>query len=75
MKYIVINHTDLYAFPRHISHDDHLNDIIKPGQVCTGAGFVRRTDTGWECHGESDSLGIPSSPRDNILLKIFLDMR
>jgi hypothetical protein len=74
LKYIVLDHTDLFTFPAGISHDDHLRRIAAPGQVCTGAGFVRRTETGFECYGESDSLGIPCSQRDNILLKIFLDL-
>lgn len=63
-KYIIINGNQVILFDSRISHSD-----LGANLNVTSAGFVDREGN---CFGQSDSLGIGSSPEDSKVLKFFL---
>lgn len=64
MKYIVKDYLNIYLFGRHISHAEFSEQM--QGH-CTSAGFVNLTTM--VCYGESEGMGIASSPADTRLLR------
>ena len=65
-KYIIVNGKDVIIFDNNISHFD-----IGANLNVTSAGFVDREGN---CFGQSDSLGICSSPNDSKIIKFFLHL-
>lgn len=71
MKYVVIGHTEMFLFLRHIDHRKFADKNGGANKV-TSAGFVDNTPEGLRCTGDSHSLGIGSKEFDNSMLQVAL---
>lgn len=67
MKYVVMDHINIYMFGRNVGHADFAAQI---GGRCTSAGFVNLTTM--ECYGFSESLALFSAPTDTKLLRMLV---
>ena len=63
-KYIIVNENQVILFDCRISHSD-----VGANLNVTSAGFIDRDGN---CYGQSDSLGIGSSPNDSKIIQFFL---
>lgn len=71
MKYIVVDHTEIFLFPRHVDHAGFANNNGGADKV-TSAGFVEMSEGGLRCVGRSHSLDIGRCATDDIRLQVAL---